>query len=193
MQDVSNNLLAGVCCRLVPGKLEAAGAEGRKLEPCRGLWKIRPLTEGEASAGLVGASTVLCDALVDGLVLRGDVGDGKRPAGGDREQRTVEQTAALGFPPPIIITIRFSRISICELHISTGCQQFSILQPDEVRFWDPGCCAAEDGAATCWPGHRLWPLDKLWRGWTEEEDNEVLQRHLLCSLKGSSSLVLNTH
>lgn len=100
MQDVSNNLLAGVCCRLVPGKLEAAGAEGRKLEPCRGLWKLRALTDGEASAGLVGASAVLRDALVDGLILRGDVGDGKCPAGGDREQGTDEQIAASGFPPP---------------------------------------------------------------------------------------------
>lgn len=107
MQDVSNNLLAGVCCRLVPGKLEAAGAEGRKLEPCRGLWKIRPLTDGEARAGLVGTSTVLCNALVDGLILRGDVGDSKRPAGGDREQRTVEQTAALGYSPLIILTISY--------------------------------------------------------------------------------------
>lgn len=100
MQDVSNNLLAGVCGRLVPGQLEAAGAEGRELEPSRGVWKISALTEGEARAGLVGASAVLCDALVDGLVLRGDVGDGKCPAGGDREQGTLQQVAALGVSPP---------------------------------------------------------------------------------------------
>lgn len=93
---------------------------------------------------------------------------------------------------PFIIMIHFLRISICEFHISVGCKQFSILQPDKVRIWDRGSCAAEDGAAPCWPGDRLWPLNKLWRGWTEEEDNEVLKRHLLCSLKCSSFILFNT-
>lgn len=85
VQDVSYNLLADALRRLLPGQLQAAGAEGRGLEPGGGLRQLRPLADGEAGAGLVGASAVLCDALIDGLVLRGDTGDGESPAGGDRE------------------------------------------------------------------------------------------------------------
>lgn len=91
VQDVSYNLLADVILWLLPGQLQATGAEGQGLEPVRGLGQLRPLTDGEAGAGLVGAGTVLCDALIDGLVLSGDTSDGKCPAGGDREQRISPQ------------------------------------------------------------------------------------------------------
>lgn len=86
MQDISYNLLADMRCRLFPGQLQSAGAEGRGPEAGGGLGQLGPLADGEAGTGLVGAGTVLCDALIDGLVLGGDTGDGKSPAGGDREQ-----------------------------------------------------------------------------------------------------------
>lgn len=86
MQDVSYDLLADVILWLLPGQLQATGAEGQGLEPVGGLGQLGPLTDGEAGAGLVGAGTVLCDALIDGLVLWGDTSDDECPAGGDREQ-----------------------------------------------------------------------------------------------------------
>lgn len=86
VQDVSYDLLAAVLCRLIPGQLQAAGAEGGGLEARGGLRQFGPLADGESGAGLVGAGAVLCDALIDGLVLQRDTSDGKSPAGGDREQ-----------------------------------------------------------------------------------------------------------
>lgn len=85
MQDVSYNLLAGVFCWLFPGQLQAAGAEGHGPEADGGFGQLGPQADGEAGAGLVGASAVLCDALIDGLVLGGDTGYGESAAGGDRE------------------------------------------------------------------------------------------------------------
>ncbi len=86
MQDVSYDLLADVLCRLFPGQLQAAGAEGHGLEASGRLRQLRSMADSEAGAGLVGAGTVLCNALIDGLVLWGDTSDGESPAGGDREQ-----------------------------------------------------------------------------------------------------------
>lgn len=86
MQDVSYNLLADMFCRLVPDQLQAAGAQGRGPEAGRGLRQLGPLADGEAGTGLVGACTVLCNALINGLILWGDTGDGESPAEGDREQ-----------------------------------------------------------------------------------------------------------
>lgn len=83
VQDVSDDVLAGASCWLLPGQLQAAGAEGRDLEALRGLREIRSWAKGQAGAGLVGARAVLRDALVDGLVLRADVGDGECPVGGN--------------------------------------------------------------------------------------------------------------
>lgn len=45
-----------------------------------GLGQLGALNDGEAGAGLVGAGAVLCNALVDGLVLGSDLGDGQSPA-----------------------------------------------------------------------------------------------------------------
>lgn len=69
VQDVSDNLLADVLRWLLPGQLQAAGAEGRGLQAGRGLGQLGPLANGEAGAGLVGAGAVFRDALIDGLVL----------------------------------------------------------------------------------------------------------------------------
>lgn len=86
MQYISNNLLADVLFRLFPGQLQAAGAEGRGPEAAGGLGQFGPMADGETSAGLVCTGTVLSDALIDGLVLGCDPGDGERPAGGDKER-----------------------------------------------------------------------------------------------------------
>lgn len=83
VQHVANDLLADVLCRLVPGQLDAAGAEAFGLEAGGGLGQFWSLDDGETSAGLVGASTVFCDALIDGLVLGGNASDGESPV--DRE------------------------------------------------------------------------------------------------------------
>lgn len=82
VHHVTDDLLADILCWLIPGQLQAAGAERRPPEPGGGLGQLGPLANGEAGAGLVGAGAVLCDALIDGLVLRGDPGDGQSPAGG---------------------------------------------------------------------------------------------------------------
>lgn len=86
VQDVSDDGLAAALRRLVPGQLEAAGAEGRGPEPGGGLRQLGPLADGETGAGLVGAGAVLSDALVDGLVLWNDPGDGERPGGRERRR-----------------------------------------------------------------------------------------------------------
>lgn len=83
MKDVSYDLLADELRRLVPGQLEAAGAESCGPEAGGGLRQLGPLAEGQTSAGLVGAGAVLCDTLIDGLVLRGDTSDGKCSADGE--------------------------------------------------------------------------------------------------------------
>ena len=92
VQDVSYDLLADRLCGLFPGQLQAAGAQGQSLEAGGGLGQLGPLADGEAGAGLVGAGAVLCDALIDGLVLGGDTGDGQSPAGGDRERIVLSHT-----------------------------------------------------------------------------------------------------
>lgn len=56
------------------------------------------------------------------------------------------------------------RVSVGQFDVAAGCQQFAVLQPDEVRLRDAGRRAAEDGAAPCWSGDGLRPLDKLRRG-----------------------------
>lgn len=83
VQHIADDLLADVLRRLVPGQLEAAGAEGCGPEASGGLGQLRPLADGETSTGLVGAGAIFSDALIDGLVLGGDASDGERPAGGD--------------------------------------------------------------------------------------------------------------
>lgn len=55
------------------------------------------------------------------------------------------------------------RVSVGELHVAAGCQQFAVLQPDEVRFRDASRRAAEDSTAPCWSGDGLRPLNKLRR------------------------------
>lgn len=81
MQHISDYLLADSLRRLIPGQLQAVGAQGRGLEPSGGFGQLGPLADGEAGAGLVGAGAVLGDALVDGLVLGRDAGNGERPVG----------------------------------------------------------------------------------------------------------------
>lgn len=223
MQDVSYNLLADVILWLLPGQLQATGAEGQGLEPVRGLGQLGPLIDGEAGAGLVGAGAVLCNALIDGLVLSGDTSDGKCPTGGDRErlislqdrmegqewwvwgrlsivhQRRVDMEPVFpdhrwGADPEdplrgsccgldvktlfklsqlylVALTVesvchvsKLLRVSVGELDVAAGRQQFAALQPDEVGLRDAGRRAAEHSTAPCCSGDRLRPLDKLWRG-----------------------------
>lgn len=97
MQHVTDDVLADVVFWLVPDELQAAGAEGRGLQTARRLGQLSALAEGQAGAGLVGAGAVFSDALVDGLVHRGDTCDGQCPAGGDRENR---ETSAYRVMPP---------------------------------------------------------------------------------------------
>lgn len=164
VQDVSYDLLADLLCGLFPGQLQTAGAQGQSLEAGGGLGQLGPLADGEAGAGLVGAGAVLCDALIDGLVLWGDTGDGQSPAGGEKEQIDIYRSlvrcnTGLYWQ----CKCHFLRVSIGQFDVAAGCQQFAVLQPDEVRFWSTGRRAAEDSAAPCWSGDRLRPLHKLWR------------------------------
>ena len=100
MQYISDNLPADVLWGLVPGQLQAAGAEGPGLEAGGGLWQFGPLADGEAGAGLVCTGAVLSNALIDGLILGRDPGDGECPAEGDKEKFTspqFSQTLAVNF------------------------------------------------------------------------------------------------
>lgn len=200
MQNVSDDLLVGVG-RLFPGQLQAAGAEGRGLEAGGGLGQLGSLADGEAGAGLVGAGTVLSDALIYGLVLGGDPGDGQSPAA-DRVRLLhssiilrqhyftcisiccilifplhhmylitlvtdyMHQSHSSTFNSLIFSLIRSKsvlRVPVGQLDVAARRQQFSVLQPDEMRLRGAGRRAAEDGAAPCWSGDRLRPLDELWR------------------------------
>lgn len=90
MQDISDDLLAHMLRWLVPGELQTAGTKRHHLKPGGGLGQLGPLADGEAGTGLVGASTVFSNALIDGLVLWGDTRDGERPAAGGGERGTFD-------------------------------------------------------------------------------------------------------
>lgn len=69
VQHISDDAVSGVGGRFLPGDLQSAGGKGRGPEPLRGRREVLDLGHGQTSAGLVGPGAVLCDALVDGLVL----------------------------------------------------------------------------------------------------------------------------
>lgn len=79
VQDVSDDQLAGVLVRGVPGQVQGAGAERCGPQTGGGLRQVGSLVDGEAGTGLVGPGAVLSDALINGLVFRSDAGDGERP------------------------------------------------------------------------------------------------------------------
>lgn len=101
VQDISDDVLADVIRRLLPHQLQTAEAQGHGLEAGGGsgqLGQLGPLADGQTAAGLVGASNVLGDTLVYGLVFRGDVSDGEFPAGGDRDGVVTNQTLDVQTP-----------------------------------------------------------------------------------------------
>lgn len=78
----------------------------------------------------------------------------------------------------VVLFCSVVRVGVGEFDISTRCQQFAVLQPDEVRFRDACGCAAEHSTAPCWSGDRLRPLHKLWRSCRETgtcEDREIIR------------------
>lgn len=89
MQHVSDDVLAGALCWLLPAQLQAAGAQRRRFKAGGGLGQVGPLDDGEAGAGLVGPGAVLGDALVDGLVLGRDACDGQSPEGAETNRTSV--------------------------------------------------------------------------------------------------------
>lgn len=153
--------------QLVPGHPQAARAQGNGFQACGGLGQLGLLTDGESGASLIGTGAVLSNALVDGLVIRGNAGDGQSPGGREREEFkfcwTLKWTCRLDWIPLV------SRVCVGQLDVAARRQKLAIFQPDQVWLWDTGSAAAEDGTAPCWSGDGLRPLDKLWRSLGDED------------------------
>ncbi len=69
VQDVSDDALGDVGGRLMPCDLQGVGGQ---CAGCEALWsagQIFGLSHSQTGAGLVGACTVLGDALVDGFIV----------------------------------------------------------------------------------------------------------------------------
>lgn len=85
VQDVANDLL-GVSQGLTPGHLDLSG---RHRDSSNIAWGPRqPLgpQHSQPGTGLGGASTVLCHALIDGLIFRPDSRNGQCAAGQGKTQ-----------------------------------------------------------------------------------------------------------
>lgn len=69
MQDISNDTVSDVGERFTPCDVQGVGGQHAG---CEALWSSRQifsLGHSQTGTSLVGASTVLCDALVDGLIF----------------------------------------------------------------------------------------------------------------------------
>lgn len=69
MQDISNDAIGDVCRRLGPCDLQGVGGQHASCEALWGGGQVFSLGHSQTGTGLVGACTVLSDALVDGLIL----------------------------------------------------------------------------------------------------------------------------
>ncbi len=69
VQDISNDAVSDVGGWLSPCDLQGVSGQYTGCEALRGARHVFSLGHGQAGAGLVGAGTVLGDALVDGLIL----------------------------------------------------------------------------------------------------------------------------
>lgn len=69
VQDISDDAVGDVGRRLGPCDLQDVGGQHTSCEPLWGGRQVFSLGYSQTGAGLVGACTVLSDALVDGLIL----------------------------------------------------------------------------------------------------------------------------
>lgn len=69
VQDISDDAVGDVGRWFPPCDLQGVGGERAGSEALRGGGQVFSLGHGQTGAGLVGACTVLGDALVDGLIL----------------------------------------------------------------------------------------------------------------------------
>lgn len=69
VQDISDDVVSDIGGWLSPCDLQGVGGQRAGCEALRGAGQVFRLGHGQTGAGLVGACAVLCDALVDGLIL----------------------------------------------------------------------------------------------------------------------------
>lgn len=122
VQHVSNDVAADVLVWGVPGQVQGAGAERCGPETSGGLGQVGSLADGEPGAGLVGAGTVLSDALINGLILRSDAGDGEGP-GGQKGRCWYSFSRTWTFTQTLLGLLR---VSTRQLDVATRIQQFAV-------------------------------------------------------------------
>lgn len=63
------------------------------------------------------------------------------------------------------ISVILKPVVVGQLDVVSRYQDLAIFQPDEVRLRDALGHTGEHSTASCWFGHRLWPLQELRRSW----------------------------
>lgn len=94
MEHVTDDLL-GALVGLLPGHLDGGGRQRLGLHVRGHAGQAVGPEDREAGAGLRGASAVLRNTLVDGLVVLADAGNGQR-AGGGQERWSEEERQTEG-------------------------------------------------------------------------------------------------
>lgn len=77
VEHIADDAVGDLGWHLDPGELQGAGGEGCGREALGGVGQILGQGHSQTGASLVGACHVLSDALVDGLILRGDARHGQ--------------------------------------------------------------------------------------------------------------------
>lgn len=80
VQDISNDTVSNVGNWLPPGNMHGIIWQHSDSEALRSSGQVFRLDYRQTGAGLVGASAVFCDALVNGLVLWADTGQSQSTA-----------------------------------------------------------------------------------------------------------------
>lgn len=178
VQNVSNDVLRDLGWRFPPGHVDGVGGQSAS---CQTFWSSREifgLGYSQPCAGLVGTGTVFRNALVDGLVLRGNPSQSQSAAeNNDRSSisagfsRDPKPSAIQTFNPKNIQEVRLSKetgtchppVVVGQLDVVSWHEHLAVLQPDEVRLRNPLGHTGKHSTAPCWFGYRLWPLQKLWR------------------------------
>lgn len=97
VQDVANDTFSDIGGRLSPCDLQGVGGQSTGCEALGGSGQIFSLGHSQTGTSLVGAGTVLSNALVDGLILRADTGQSQSTV--KTTQRWISSTQ----PDPTII------------------------------------------------------------------------------------------
>lgn len=171
MQNVSDDVLRDLGRRFSPGHVDGVGGQSAGRQTLWSSREIFGLSHSQPGAGLVGAGAVLRDALVDGLVLRGDPSQSQSAV--ENNQRSGISPEFLRDPAPstrpptpkttININMNSSPVVVGQLDVVSWHEHLAVLQPDEVGLRNPLGHTGEHRTAPCWFGHGLGPLQKLWR------------------------------